>query len=112
MKRVLRRRWFWALAVLVLVPLAVIGSYGFYLADSADMLPWQEDPTRIPITPFADIPGFNAPTAVTSRPTPTPAPATATPTSEAVSGTNGPATLAGEQETIGADLSTSAVRAA
>jgi hypothetical protein len=112
MKRVLRRRWFWALAVIVLMPLVVIGSYGFYLADSADMLPWQEDPTRIPITPFADIPGFNAPTAAASRPTQTPAPATATPTSEAVSRLDGRASLAGQEESIGVDLSISAVRAA
>ncbi|MGI8643511.1 MAG: hypothetical protein ACR2LS_05280 [Thermomicrobiales bacterium] len=29
----------------------------------AGELPWQEEPTRIPITPFAGIPSFGAPTA-------------------------------------------------
>jgi hypothetical protein len=71
MPRFLRRRWVAFLAVVIMVPAIVLGSYGFYLADSADMLPWQEDPTRIPITPFADIDGFNTPI---SFPTRTPVP--------------------------------------
>ena len=41
----------------------VVASYGLSLANEAGRLPWQEDPTRIPITPFADIPGFSAPAA-------------------------------------------------
>jgi len=44
----------------------VVASYGFYLADMAGKLPWQAEPTRIPVTPFSDFPGFN--------PTPTPSP--------------------------------------
>jgi hypothetical protein len=28
------------------------------LANDAGMLPWQEEPTLIPVTPFADFPGF------------------------------------------------------
>ena len=47
----------------------VAAGYGTYVAGEAGRLPWQEDPTRIPITPFADIPGFSAPTLA---PTPTP----------------------------------------
>lgn len=46
--------------VLAVVALAM----GLYLASVAGELPWQEDPTRIPITPFADIPGFTLPTKV------------------------------------------------
>jgi hypothetical protein len=45
-----------------------------YLASVAGELPWQEDPTRIPITPFADIPGFTLPTKI-----PTTAAASGTP---------------------------------
>jgi hypothetical protein len=58
------------IAVAVLVPLLFVFGFGFYLASLAGELPWQVDPTRIAITPFADIPGFGAPT---------PAPADATP---------------------------------
>jgi hypothetical protein len=36
-------------------------AFAIYLASLTGSLPWQTDPTRIPITPFADIPGFNAP---------------------------------------------------
>jgi hypothetical protein len=36
-------------------------AFAVYLASLTGSLPWQADPTRIPITPFADIPGFNAP---------------------------------------------------
>jgi len=54
---------------LALLFVLVAAGYGTYLAGEAGRLPWQEDPTRIPITPFADIPGFGAPT-----PTPTSTP--------------------------------------
>ncbi len=46
--------------VLVIV---VAGIYGTWLAGSAGMLPWQPEPTRIAVTPFADIPGFSEPAA-------------------------------------------------
>ena len=55
-----------AAAILVVLVL-VVGGYGMYLAVSAGRLPWQEDPTRIPITPFADIPGFGGPTETPTR---------------------------------------------
>jgi hypothetical protein len=77
-----RRRWAQVLAVVVLVPLIAVVGFGIYLASLAGDLPWQTDPTRVAvgITPFADIPGFTAPTqapaldaaAATSSPTPTP----------------------------------------
>ena len=66
--------WIWdhgllsALIGLALLFVLVAAGYGTYLAGEAGRLPWQEDPTRIPITPFADIPGFSAPT---PAPTPT-----------------------------------------
>ncbi len=45
------------IAVLVLVPLLILLVLALSLASSAGMLPWQPEPTRIPITPFADLPG-------------------------------------------------------
>jgi hypothetical protein len=59
-------RWLTFMAAIVLAFVLFTGSFGIYLADEAGKLPWQEDPTPISdsITPFADIPGFSAPTAV------------------------------------------------
>lgn len=37
----------------------VVVAYAVYVAGQ---LPWQEDPTRIPVTPFEGIPGFTIPT--------------------------------------------------
>ena len=54
---------------LLAILLLVFVGYAVYLAGAAGELPWQVDPTRIPVTPFADIPGFSAPT-----PLPTAAP--------------------------------------
>lgn len=57
-------------SVAMLALLIVVG-LGVYLAGEAGELPWQTDPTRIAITPFAGIEGFSAPTAVpTAVPTP------------------------------------------
>lgn len=50
------------------VAVAVV-AFAIYLASLTGSLPWQTDPTRIPITPFAGIPGFNAPI-VTAAATP------------------------------------------
>jgi hypothetical protein len=69
MLRFLRRRSVRIALVAVTIPALLISIYGFYLADTAGMLPWQADPTRIPITPFADIPGFSVPTAAAPAPT-------------------------------------------
>jgi hypothetical protein len=54
--------------VLALIVTVAIGSYGIFLASEAGRLPWQVDPTRIPVTPFSDFPGFNAPTTPVSTP--------------------------------------------
>ena len=61
MNFVRRRPWLSALALVAIVVVLLVGSFGIYLAGTAGRLPWQEDPTRIAITPFADIPGFNFP---------------------------------------------------
>lgn len=45
------------MAVVVLVPLLILIVVTLSLASSAGVLPWQPEPTRIPITPFADLPG-------------------------------------------------------
>jgi len=62
MSWVRRHTWLTLFATLVLLLLAIVGGYGISLASDAGRLPWQEQPTRIAITPFADIPGFSAPT--------------------------------------------------
>lgn len=43
-----------ALAVVIVVVL-VVAVVGMSFAGSYGMLPWQPEPTRIPITPFADL---------------------------------------------------------
>jgi len=53
------------IATLVLIPIALVLFFSLYLANTAGELPWQTDPTRIPVTPFA-----NLPTAPASSPTP------------------------------------------
>lgn len=44
------------IAAVVLVPLLILIAVGLSVGGSAGMLPWQPEPTRIPITPFADLP--------------------------------------------------------
>ena len=55
-----RRRRAAVIVVIVLVPLLILTAWGLSLAGSAGFLPWQPEPTRIPITPFADLPGVGA----------------------------------------------------
>lgn len=52
--------------VVIAIPAVIIIGFGIYIASLAGALPWQSDPTRVPITPFAGIPGFTAPTPVPS----------------------------------------------
>jgi hypothetical protein len=52
------------IAVIVLVPLLFLAAWGLSLAGSAGVLPWQPEPTRIPITPFADLPDAGTGTTV------------------------------------------------
>ena len=74
MKTLRQRPWLAVLALVASVGALLVGSFGIYLAGTAGRLPWQEDPTRIPITPFADIPGFGEPTATPTEPAATPSP--------------------------------------
>ena len=73
MRQILRRRGLRVLTAAALLAVLLVGGYGMYLANMAGRLPWQADPTRIAITPFADIPGFEA----AAPPSPTPEPSTA-----------------------------------
>lgn len=59
-----RRRRTLVIAVVVLAPLLILAAWGLSLAGSAGVLPWQPEPTRILITPFADLPGARAGTPV------------------------------------------------
>ena len=52
-----RRTGTLVLSTLALVVLLVVVGYGLYLANMAGRLPWQEVPTRIPVTPFANLGG-------------------------------------------------------
>ena len=56
-------------AVVVLVPLMFIGGFAFYVASEAGELPWQEDPTAIPVVPFGGLTSSGQPV-----PTETPIP--------------------------------------
>ena len=51
-----RRRRNLIIAVVILIPLVLLAAWGLSFAGSAGVLPWQPDPTRIAITPFADLP--------------------------------------------------------
>ena len=55
------------IATLVLIPIGLVILFSLYLANTAGELPWQTDPTRVPVTPFA-----NLPTTVPASGTPTP----------------------------------------
>jgi hypothetical protein len=55
-----RRIWPWILAAVV-IALAAAMLFGAW---SAGRVPGQPEATRVPVTPFADIPGFIAPTPV------------------------------------------------
>jgi len=59
-----RRRRNVKIAVVVLAPLLILVIAALTLAGSAGFLPWQPEPTRIPITPFADLPGAGVGTPV------------------------------------------------
>ena len=61
------QRWRAWVAIAVLVPLLLGGALAYRLADEAGALPWQEDPTTIPVVPFQNL-GGDTPAA----PTPTP----------------------------------------
>jgi hypothetical protein len=55
-----RRIWPWVLAAVLIGLLVLLFVAGW----TAGVVPGQPEATRVPITPFADIPGFTAPTPV------------------------------------------------
>ncbi|MBA3379931.1 MAG: hypothetical protein H0T93_13695 [Chloroflexia bacterium] len=68
MARVRRYPLLAAALAIALVLTVVIGGYGMFLASEAGRLPWQVDPTRIPVTPFSDFPGFGPASTPVSTP--------------------------------------------
>jgi hypothetical protein len=59
------------LVAALVIPILIIGAAGFYVANQAGTLPWQAEPTPIPVTPFANLPGSGDANASTLPPTPT-----------------------------------------
>jgi hypothetical protein len=51
-----RRRRNLIIAAAVLIPVLIVVIWALTVAGSAGFLPWQPEPTRIPVTPFADLP--------------------------------------------------------
>ncbi|MGH2559634.1 MAG: hypothetical protein ACRDJH_11260 [Thermomicrobiales bacterium] len=45
------------LVAAIVVPVLIFGIVAFYIANQAGALPWQADPTPIPVTPFANLAG-------------------------------------------------------
>ena len=56
-----RRRHRTVLLVVAAILLVAVVAFALSLASTAGLLPGQAEPTRIPITPFADLPGLAAP---------------------------------------------------
>ena len=46
--------------IAIVVVLAILIIIGVWFGGQQGLLPWQPEPTRIPVTPFADLPGTNA----------------------------------------------------
>jgi hypothetical protein len=55
------RIWLGIVVVALLVVIAA-GGFGVYVASEAGRLPWQAEPTRIAVTPFANLPPAATPT--------------------------------------------------
>ncbi len=66
------RKWIVAIGILILIPVFIIGGFGLYGLSQTDQLPWQTQPTRIPITPV-ELPSFGTIGGTTDA---TPAPTT------------------------------------
>ncbi len=68
MRGVWRRGWVRLVVVIGVVGVLILGAFMLYLLNLAGDLPGQVDPTRIPTTPFADIPGFTQPKILVATP--------------------------------------------
>lgn len=51
------RRWIVVFGIVALIPMLFFGGFGAYGLYQTDKLPWQTQPTRIPITPV-EMPSF------------------------------------------------------
>ncbi len=70
------RKWIIAaIAIVILIPMIVIGGFGAYGLSQSDKLPWQTPPTRIPVSPV-EMPGFGT---IGGTPVPTAAPESSLP---------------------------------
>jgi hypothetical protein len=58
------------LTIVAIAVVLVVAGYALYLANMAGRLPWQEEPTRIPVTPFANLGGPSDEDADTGEGTP------------------------------------------
>ncbi|HWV22956.1 MAG TPA: hypothetical protein VNZ58_02095 [Thermomicrobiales bacterium] len=50
------RHWILSGILLVALIFVIVGGWTFYDAWDAGVLPWQPDPTRVVVTPFANLP--------------------------------------------------------
>jgi len=71
MSRIKRHPFASVIAAVAVIMMIGVVAFAAYLASATGSLPWQTDPTRIPVTPFTNIPGFTPPTPL---PTPTKTP--------------------------------------
>lgn len=70
------RKWIIAaIAIVILVPLIIIGGSGVYGLYQTDKLPFQSQPTRIPVSPV-EMPSFGT---IGGTPVPTAAPESSLP---------------------------------
>jgi len=54
-------RWWLGFVLAAFLLVVIVGGFGTYLAGQAGYLPWQEEPKRSAVTPFADIPSLSTP---------------------------------------------------
>lgn len=86
------------IGIAIAIPILIVAGFALFLLGQAHELPWQSQPTAIPVTPFANLGATPAATVVPAG-TPTTAPATATipssvPTTAPTAATATPATTA------------------
>lgn len=55
MRDALKNRKVQIIGVIVMIPVLVVFAYGIYLANMGGKLPWQTDPTRIPVVAFEGL---------------------------------------------------------
>lgn len=65
----LSRKMLYGIAAGVAIPIVIVAALGIALLGHAHQLPWQAESTRMPVTPFSNLPGSSAlPTATTTSP--------------------------------------------